>query len=159
MANRLGVKGNKGGKFSRNGFSIDWSAFEDFAEQLDGLGADLKEIFTDVMEMEAETVQEDTKEATAKAFLPAHGIYSQEDTIKAVVQFPKATWAGTLGSIGMGFDKTKPNAGTFLITGTPRMQPDYKLEDIFVRKKYLKGMISDINDYFVDALDRAVKGS
>lgn len=153
MANWGGKKGNKNGKFARNGFAIDWSQFEEFAEELDGLGADLKEIFTDVMQQTAETVQEDTAEATQKAYLPAQGRYSQEDTIKAIVQYPKVNWSGTLGSIGLGFDKTKPNAGTFLITGTPRVRPDYKLEDIYARKKYLKGMITDINDYFMDTLD------
>lgn len=142
----------------RNQFGIDWSQFEDFAERIDGLGGDLKKIFTEVMQMEAETVQEDTVEATAAANLPAHGKYSQEDTIKAIDIMPKVEWSGTIASVGMGFDKTKPNAGTFLITGTPKMRPDYKLEDIFVRKKYLKNMITDINDYFEDALERAVKG-
>lgn len=142
----------------RNQFGIDWSQFEDFAERIDGLGGDLKKIFTDVMQMEAETVQEDTVEATAAANLPAHGKYSQEDTVKAINTMPKVEWSGTIASVGMGFDKTKPNAGTFLITGTPKMRPDYKLEEIFVRKKYLKSMITDINEYFEDALDRVVQG-
>ena len=35
--NHSGVKGNKGGKLKRNQFGIDFSQFEEFAEELDGL--------------------------------------------------------------------------------------------------------------------------
>ena len=54
----------------KRGLSIDFSVFEDFAAELEGLGGDLKEIFTDVMEQEGETVGEDTKEAVKKAYPP-----------------------------------------------------------------------------------------
>ena len=43
--NPRGNKWNKGGAHSRNkGLSIDFSCFEEFAEELDNLGADLKAI-------------------------------------------------------------------------------------------------------------------
>ena len=50
MANRTGVKGNKGGAKSRkNAIWVDFNGFADLAEQLDMLGADLHEIFQEVM--------------------------------------------------------------------------------------------------------------
>lgn len=146
--NPRGNKWNKGGAHGRNkGLSIDFSCFEDFAAELDQLGADLKEIFTDVMEQEAETVAEDTKEAVKRANLPAGGKYSQGDTEDAIIMEPKVEWSGELGEIGLGFDKTKPGAGGFLITGTPKMQPDYALEDIYARKTYARKMRESISDY------------
>lgn len=152
--NPRGNKWNKGGAHSRNkGLSIDFSCFEDFAAELDNLGADLKSIFTDIMEQEAETVAEDTKEAVERANLPAHGVYSQGDTKDSIVMQPRVEWSGELGEIGLGFDKTKPGAGGFLITGTPKMQPDYKLEDIYARKSYASKMTRDIMDYLSAEID------
>lgn len=137
----------------RNSLKIEFSVFEDFAAKLDELGADLKSIFTDVMEQEAETVAEDTKEAVERANLPARGIYSQGDTKDSIVMQPRVEWSGDLGEIGLGFDKTKPGAGGFLITGTPRMRPDYKLEDIYARKSYERKLVGDIMDYLSAEID------
>lgn len=131
----------------KNSLSIDFNVFSDLAEELDKLGADLKEIFTDVMQQEGETVAEDTREAVQKANLPAGGKYSQGDTEKAIIMQPKVEWSGDLGEIGLGFDKTLPGAGGFLITGTPKMQPDKALADIYSRKSYERRMTEDIMDY------------
>lgn len=137
----------------KNSLNIDFSVFSDFADEIDKLGGDLKRIFTDVMEQEGETVAEDTKEAVAKANLPAHGIYSQGDTEKAIISSPTVEWSGDLGEMGLGFDKTKPGAGGFLITGTPKMQPDYELENIYGRKSYENKMTRDIMDYLSAEID------
>lgn len=135
--NRTGAKWNKGGSKSRgNSLSIDFSCFEDYAEKLDKLGADLKKIIGDAMEQAAETVQDDVTEAMEASNLPAKGIYSNEETMESIIKDAKVDWKGNYGEIGLGFDKTKPGAGGFLITGTPKMRPNYKLEDIFARKKY-----------------------
>lgn len=156
--NPRGNKWNKGGAYRRNrGLSIDFSCFEDFAAALDNLGADLKPIFTDIMEQEGETVAEDTKEAVGKANLPAKGRYSQGDTEASIVMQPKVEWSGDYGVMGVGFDKTKPGAGGFLITGTPKMQPDSKLEDIYARKTYARKMTEDIMEYLRAEIDDQMK--
>ena len=155
---RGGARGSKGGKFRRNQFGIDFSQFEDLAEELDGLGADLQEIFTDVLEQTGETVQADTTEAMAAKNLPAKGQYSKQKTIKTIDKNPPVKWSGTVGNVGLGFDKSKPNAGSFLITGTPRMAPNYKLEDIFVRKKYAKTLTNDIMEFLMIALEDRIGG-
>lgn len=142
----------------RNKFNIDWSQFEEYAIELEKYGQSVKQTFTNVMEQEVENVQADTLDAVSKANLPANGKYSQGDTQKAIDLYPKVEWSGTTGSIGLGFDKTKPNAGTFLITGTPKMRPDYELEKIYVRKKYVKEMTDDIFEYFMDSL-KSIKGN
>lgn len=131
----------------KSSLNVDFSVFADFAEELDKLGGNLQEIFTDVMEQEGETVAEDTKEAVKDAYLPAKGKYSNGDTEDSIVMRPKVKWSGTLGEIGLGFDKSKPGAGGFLITGTPRMKPDYELERIYGQKKYERELVRDIMDY------------
>lgn len=141
----------------KNSISIDFSVFSDYAEELDKLGADLKEIFTDVMEQEGETVAEDTKEAVQKGNLPAGGKYSQGDTERAIIAQPKVEWSGELGEMGLGFDKTLPGAGGFLITGTPKMQPVQELVDIYGRKSYERKMTEDIMDYLGAEIDDRLK--
>lgn len=153
-----GHKGNRGGQFARKkGLSIDFSVFGDLTAELDDLGADLKEIFTDVMEQVGETVGEDTKEAVKKAYLPAKGEFSRGDTEKSIVMDPKVEWSGNLGEIGLGFDKTKPGAGGFLITGTPKMQPDHELVKIFSQKKYERKMTETIMDHLQAEIDDRMK--
>jgi hypothetical protein len=141
----------------KNSLNIDFGVFSDLSEELDKLGADLKEIFTDVMQQEGETVAEDTKEAISKANLPAGGKYSQGDTEKSIVMQPTVEWSGDLGEMGLGFDKTQPGAGGFLITGTPKMQPDYALEQIYGRKSYERKMTEDIMDYLSAEIDSHLK--
>lgn len=137
----------------KNSINIDFSVFSDFADELDRLGADLKTIFTDVMEQEGETVAEDTKDAVSKSNLPAQGRYSQGDTEASIVMQPKVEWSGELGEMGLGFDKTKPGAGGFLITGTPKMQPVSQLVDIYGRKSYERKLTNDIMDYLGAEID------
>lgn len=139
------------------GLSISFSVFEDFASELENLGADLKEVFTDVLEQEGESVAEDTKDAVKKAYLPAKGEFSRGDTENSIVMQPKVEWSGSIAEIGLGFDKTKHGAGGFLITGTPKMQPDYELERIYTQKKYSSKITSSILDYLQAEIDYRLK--
>lgn len=157
--NRTGKKWNKGGSGRRNkGLYLDFSEFEWYAEKLDLLGADLQKVIGDAMEQAAETVQEDVEEAMAKVNLPAGGKYSDGQTEASILRDVKVTWRGSYGEIGLGFDKTRPGAGGFLITGTPRMRPNYKLEDIFARKKYRKKIMDQIQEELQAAIDAYMGG-
>lgn len=138
--------------------SIDFSNFSDYAEKLDKLGADLQKVFTDAMEQAAETVQDDTIDAMAKGNLPAGGKYSQGDTEASIIRDAKVVWHGSLGEIGLGFDKTRPGAGGFLITGTPKMRPNQALVDIYGRKKYENQLKKDIEEVLQDEIDRVMGG-
>jgi hypothetical protein len=159
--NYSGTKGSKGGKLSRGRMlAIDFSNFAEYADKLDKLGADLQKVIGDAMERAAETVQEDTIEALADAYLPAGGKYhgKNRDTEDSVIRNPKVKWHGSLGEVELGFDKTKPGAGGFLITGTPRMKPDYKLEDMYSRKKYLSQITRQIKNDLQKAIDERMGG-
>lgn len=137
---------------------INFACFGDYAEKLDNLGASLQEAFSKAMEQAAETVQEDTIEAMAKGNLPAGGKYSQGDTEAAIIRDAKVVWHGSVGEIGLGFDKTRPGAGGFLITGTPKMQPNRALEDIYGRKKYERDLKKDIEEVLQDEINKKMGG-
>lgn len=160
MANRTGVKGNRGGALSRKRMiDIDFSNFAEYAEKLDLLGANLKSVFAKAMEEAAEKVQQDTIAALEDANLPAGGKYSQGDTKSSVIADPKTRWEGSLGEIPLGFDKTKRGAGGFLITGTPKMRPDYSLEKIYGTRRYENQIKKQIEKALQKEIDRIMGGS
>lgn len=142
----------------KNSLSIDFSNFSEYAERLDELNADLKEIFQDAMEQAAETVEWDIMDALADANLPALGKYSQGATEASVIRDAKVQWQGMLGEIPIGFDKTMPGAGGWLITGTPKMRPDYKLEDIFSRRSYERKIKKQIEEHLQEEIDERLGG-
>lgn len=142
----------------RTKFGFDTKGFEDLAVRFDELGGDLQAFFTDQLEQIGETVGEDTLEAVRASNLPAGGKYSKGDTAKSIIQNPKVSWTGNIGSLPIGFDYAKPGAGGFLITGTPRMKPDYKLETIYARKKYCAGLMKEVSDALTEEIGRRMKG-
>lgn len=159
MANRTGAKWTKGGSLSRKRMlDIDFSNFEEYAEKLDLLGASLKEVFSKAMEEAAEKVQQDTIAALEDVNLPASGIYSQGDTKESVIVDPKTRWEGNLGEIPLGFDKTRKGAGGFLITGTPKMKPDYALEKIYGTRRYENQLKKQIEKALQKEIDRIMGG-
>lgn len=142
----------------KNSILIDYSTFEEFAERLDELGADLQKVMTESMEQAAETVQWDTQDAVAAANLPATGNYSRGSTEDSIIKDPRVEWSGAVGEIGLGFDKTEPGSGGWLITGTPKMQPDFALERIYAQKTYERKLMKEIREGLQDAIDDHLGG-
>lgn len=142
----------------KNSLSIDFSNFAEYAERLDELNANLEEIFEDAMEQAAETVEWDIMDAMKDANLPALGKYSRGSTEESVIRDAKVSWSGSVAEIPVGFDKTKPGAGGWLITGTPKMRPNYKLEDIFGRNKYAKKIKKQIEEHLQEEIDERLGG-
>ena len=75
-----------------------------------------------------------------------------------MIRDAKVQWQGMLGEIPIGFDKTMPGAGGWLITGTPKMRPDYKLEDIFSRRSYEKKIMKQIEEHLQEEIDERIGG-
>ena len=142
----------------KNILKLDTSSFDEFAERLDSLGADLKPIFTDALTQAAETITEDTIEAVKDQYLPAHGEYFHGDTKKSIIRNPRVEWSGMIGEIAIGFDFSKPGAGGYLITGTPRMRPDRKLNRIYKSKRYMRQIQEDMSKIFQDAINDHMGG-
>ena len=154
MANRTGAKWNKGGQLSRKKFlSLDYSAFDEYIERLRAVEADVEKVVADAMEKAAEKVQEDTIKALDKSHLPAKGAFSHGNTAASVARDIKPKVSRHFVEVNLGFDKTKPGAGGFLITGTPKMQPDRALVNIYGSKRYQR----DITNQIAKDLDKAIK--
>lgn len=154
MANKLGLKWNRGGaKRRKNYIAVDFSAFAEYAEKLDRLGADLKDVIGDAMEEAAKQVQEDTADAVESANLPAGGQYSDGETRASIVRDVTPKWSGSVGEVHLGFDKSKPGAGGFLITGTPKMAPDAALAEMYSGRKYQRQINKKIEEHLQKALD------
>lgn len=141
----------------RNTLKLDLSGFNELITKLEGLQGDVNKAVTDALEQAAETIEFDTKDAIEKSNLPAKGKYSTDETKESIVENAKVTWSGTLAEIGVGFDFGKPGAGGYLITGTPRMKPDYELQKIYKRKRYISQIQNDmadvVNDYIVEKME------
>ena len=154
MANKLGLKWNRGGaKRRKNYIAVDFSAFAEYAEKLDRLGADLKDVIGDAMEEAAKQVQEDTADAVESANLPAGGQYSDGETRASIVRDVTPKWSGSVGEVHLGFDKSKPGAGGFLITGTPKMAPDAALAEMYSGKNYQRQINKKIKEHRQKALE------
>lgn len=154
MANTTGIKWNKGGALARKQFiSLEGDAFTSYIDALRRVDADVEEVVSNALENAAEKVQEDTIKALEPAKLPAKGIYSQGETKESVLRDIKPVASRRYVEVSLGFDKTKPGAGGFLITGTPRMQPDNALVKIYGSKKYN----NDITKQVTDELEKAIK--
>lgn len=140
----------------RNTLRLDSSGFEELIVKLDSLNGNVKGAVTDALQQAAETVRDDTVDALAPENMPRHGVYSTGQT-KTTVVAPSVEWSGTLAVSPVGFDYGEKGAGGFLISGTPRMRPNRKLEQIYTRKKYMRQLQEDmqevVTDYITDKLE------
>lgn len=142
----------------KNRIQLQLHGFDELVTMLDELHGDIKEVLTTAFEDAGEDIGVRTKEAMDDADLPAGGKYSSGETKKSVIINPKATWNGSTVEIGVGFDKLKNGVGSLLITGTPRMRPNYALEKIFVGKRYMKELNEQIAETITDAIVEKMEG-
>lgn len=141
----------------RNTLNLELSGFNELVTKLEGLNGNVHKVVTSALQQAAETIEEDTRDAVKKSNLPAKGIYSTGDTEKAIAT-PSVTWSGTVAEVGVGFDYSKNGAGGFLITGTPRMQPDRELQKMYKQKKYMKAIQADMEEVVQDEISRVMEG-
>lgn len=142
----------------RNRLTLDFNIFEDYLERLENLGEDLREVIGETMEDAADDVQSDTHSAIAHGNLPAAGKYSRGATEAAVLQNPKTEWSGSVGEIHLGFDKSVPGSGGWLITGTPKMAPDAALAAIYASGSYQRTMVKMIEGSLQNRIDEIMGG-
>ena len=139
------------------------SGLEELAERLQSVGGDLKKTMTDVIDDVADEITAATEQAVQKQNLPKHGELSRGKTEESIITDPRVIWEGYVASVGVGFDKTKPGAGGWLITGTPRMSPDLALQRIFggwakAQNKFIKELKSESRQVMLDAIEEAMEG-
>lgn len=122
---------------SRNTLKIDTSGFSRILTEIEKLGGSVERITEKELKQAAVQIMNDTIGYTADAYLPAGGQFSSGDTRAAIIRWPKVEWEGTTAWVPVGFDFTLPGAGGFLITGTPRMEPDVALNKMYKNKSYM----------------------
>ena len=141
----------------RNTLKLDISGLEEMIVKLDALNGDVKKAVTDALMQAAETVHDDTVDALQDKYLPSHGEFSTGRTRLTVAE-PVVEWQGTTAIAPVGFDYGEKGAGGFLISGTPRMQPDARLEEIYTRKRYMKALQNDMQEVIGDYIAEKMEG-
>ena len=147
----------------RNTLRLDTSGFNDLVTKLDELQGDVKAAVTESLYQASKKVHDDTVEAMKDENLPAHGKYKTGRTIKTIVE-PKVEWSGNVASTPVGFDFEASGAGGYLIggtfaaTGTPRMKPDKRLNEIFVKKPYMRKLQEDMRDVITKYINQKMEG-
>lgn len=142
---------------ARNTLRLDTSGFEGILRKLDSLGGNVERAVDDALGKAAETIAMSTEAAVDNVNLPAGGKYSIGLTKESIIRNAQVKWDGDTAWVPVGFDFSKPGAGGFLITGTPRMKPDYELNKIYKQKRYMnliqKGMEEIILNSIVEKME------
>ena len=141
----------------RNTLRLDTSGFEELIVKLESINGNVKAAVTDALLQAGETVRDDTVDALQDKFLPAGGRFSTGETKLSVVE-PSVEWSGTTAVAPVGFDYGENGAGGYLISGTPRMQPDARLEQIYTRKKYMRQLQEDMQEVISDYITEKMGG-
>lgn len=142
---------------ARNTLKLDTKGFEQLLFKLDSLNGNVNETVTKALEEAGKKIGEDTHKAMEKRNLPAGGKYSTGATEKSIVDNPQVEWSGSRASIDVGFDFGKPGAGGFLITGTPKMQPNKELNRMYKGKKYMKEIQEQMGQTVGEAITKAMR--
>lgn len=139
----------------KNMLKLDVKGFDEYIAKLEKLDSDVKKIVTDALNQAGETITNDTMNALSPEFLPAGGQYSTNPSMTnaSVVKNPRTQWSGTIAEIGVGFDFTKPGAGGYLISGTPKMAPDRELNRIYKNRRYM----NEIKKYMIEIFNDEIK--
>lgn len=143
---------------ARNTMRLDTSSFTDLITRIESTGGDVRKAVEDALGQAAETIYEDTLRALSNEYLPRKGRYSRGTTRDSVISPREATWEGEVAWVPIGFDFSAPGAGGYLITGTPRMQPDYELLRMYKQKKYMRQIQEEISEVLLDYVIEGIEG-
>lgn len=140
----------------KNKIGLQFKGFEEIAKRLDELaGTDgIKRAVEAGLKTSKEFVNGEITAALQKSKLPAHGKYSEGDTLKSLDKDFKIEWDGAQASTNVGLDFSKSGmTSIFLMYGTPRMPPvDDLYNSIYGRKVQAK-----IKKLQADAVNEVLK--
>lgn len=151
-------------KDTKNHMWLDASGLDGLLEDLEKAGADVKEITERALVKTADRIQKDVEKAMDKKHLPAKGKYSTGRTKRTILNNQRVEWDGDVARIPVGFDETKPGASFFLINGvwnrdgTSRMKPNWELDRIFRKGRYMSERKKEMAQFFKDELGRITGG-
>ena len=130
-----------------NQFRLDTAAFDRILEEIDKVNGSVDRVIESVLSGAAKQIQSDTLEAAQRPNYPAGGRFSGGDTRKSIATQTSVDWEGTVASVPVGFDFSKPGAGGFLISGTPMMPPVPALRRIYKEKGYMAGISKGMQEH------------
>ena len=131
---------------ARKTLRLDTSGLEGLLRKVEEVGGNVEQATEKALRRGALEVQDLTISAVASGNLPRGGKYSSGDTARSIIHFPSVEWEGSVASIPVGFDFSKPGAGGFLISGRrqpTRMAPDKALRELYKGKTKMN-QIQDI---------------
>lgn len=143
-------------KATRNTLKLDTKGFTEMLRKLDSLGGDTRMAVDRMLTTASKRIAEDTEKALDPQYLPAKGHYSSKEhyTEKSIIRDAQVRWQGLTAFVPVGFDFSKPGAGGYLITGTPKMKPDIMLNKMYKQKKYMKQIQEELKDIILSAIVR-----
>lgn len=131
---------------------LDTSGMTALVRRLESVGGNVPRTVEKALSGALQRISRDTHEALLSTNLPAKGKFSKGATDESVIDAATVTWSGSVASIPIGFDFSKPGAGGFLITGTPKMKPDAKLHAMYKQKKYMAEIQNEMADVILSAI-------
>lgn len=141
---------------ARNTLKLNVTGFKNKVKAFAHAGGNAQKLVEDVLRDSSERILIDTKLALSNSYLPAGGRYWTGTTSKSVVENAEVSWKGLVAEVPVGFDFSEPGAGGYLISGTPRMQPDQMLNKIYKQRKYMNQMQKDMADKVLDEIVKII---
>lgn len=131
-----------------NKAKIEFDGFDEVVSRITNLGGDVKGITE-------KALKETHKIITAKAEEAIKPHYKTGATEKSLNRDAKISWAGTIGSVEVGFDISNGGLPSiFIMYGTPRMKKDQKLYNAFFGKSTKNEVMQAQEEIFNDEIRR-----
>jgi hypothetical protein len=144
---------------AKNRITLNMKAIEDYAEKLDKLGGDLKEVVEEALVKSNAFVAKNLLSATRKGNYPAGGKYSAGDTRHSITTSKHVEWEGTLAKIGVGFDFSVSGLKSiFLMYGTPKQPKVQAIYDAVYGSKTQKEIAKIQQEVFTNAIKKKMEG-
>lgn len=137
---------------AKNKLTLNFTAFEEYAEKLDELGGDLKAVTEKALQNSHDYVTPKIHRAMRKHRRTGR-------TEDSIADDAKVEWSGTVASVDVGFDILDGGLPSiFLMYGTPRVQKDQELYDSIYGSKTKKEVAKLQEKTFARAIKKVMGG-
>ena len=135
-------------------FTLDSSSLKNLMATLYRLEHEMaKDTIAQLLVEGAEKINAETERGMGHQFLPARGRYSTGQTEGSIVDTSAVHWEGGVAWVPIGFDFSKPGAGGYLISGTPKMRPDPVLNKLYKGKTFM----NQVDEEMFDKLNKKIQ--
>lgn len=136
----------------KNKITLQFNAFEEYAEKLDKLGGDLKATTEKALQNSHDFI-------TPKIHSAMRKHHRSGDTEKSIGDNAKVTWEGSVASVDIGFKiRSGGLPSIFLMYGTPRMKKDQNLYNSIYGNKVKKEIAELQEKTFARAIKKIMEG-